>query len=98
VKGSPGDRTKTGFDWIEIGGTRYEHDIVIHADGSILKRHKKFSKSLRGEYGRTPLSAEKLAFIDEEHPEAVYVGTGRYGDLPLTLDLQMPCSASTGRL
>ena len=75
---------KTGFGWIEIGGTRYEHDIVIHADGLISKREKKLSKSLKGEYGHTPLSGEELAFLEKEHPERVYIGTGQYGDLPLT--------------
>ena len=35
---------KTGFGWIEIGDTTYEHDVIIHADGTITKRSKKRSK------------------------------------------------------
>ena len=77
---------KTEFGWIEIAGTRYEHDIVIHTDGSISKRQKKLSKPYREEYGHTPLSAEELAFLEKEHPSVVYIGTGQYGDLPLTPD------------
>jgi len=77
---------KTGFGWIETGGTRYEHDIVIHTDGTVSKRRKKLSKSHKGEYGHTPLSAEELVFLKEERPTVVYIGTGQYGDLPLTPD------------
>jgi hypothetical protein len=75
---------KTEFGWIEIGGTRYEHDIVIHTDGTITKRQKKLSKPLKGGYGHTPLSAEELGFLKDEHPAVVYIGTGQSGDLPLT--------------
>ena len=77
---------KTGFGWIETGGTRYEHDIVIHTDSTISKRRKKLSKSFKEEYGHTPLSAEELAFLEDERPTVVYIGTGQYGDLPLTPD------------
>ena len=77
---------KTGFGWIEIGSTRYDHDVVIHTDGSVSKRRKTLSKPLKGEYGHTPLSAEELGFLETEHPKAVYIGTGQYGDLPLTPD------------
>jgi hypothetical protein len=77
---------KTAFGWIEIGGTRYDHDIVIHTDGTVSKRRKKLSRPYAGEYGHTPLSSEELEFLEEEHPEVVYIGTGQYGDLPLTPD------------
>lgn len=77
---------KTGFGWIEIGNTRYDHDVIIHTDGSVSKRRKNLSKSFKGKYGHTPLSAEELGFLKTEHPEVVYIGTGQYGDLPLTPD------------
>ena len=77
---------KTGFGWIEIGGTRYDHDIVIHADGSIAKRKKKVSKREKEHYGHTPLSGEELLDLLREQPDVVYIGTGQYGDLPLTPD------------
>jgi hypothetical protein len=77
---------KTGFGWIETGGTRYDHDIVIHTDSTVSKRRKKLSKPRKGEYGHTPLSAEELAFLEKERPAVVYIGTGQYGDLPLTPD------------
>jgi hypothetical protein len=75
---------KTGFGWIVIGGTRYGHDIVIHTDGKVTTRTKKISKPARDKYGHTPLAADELAFLENESPAVVYIGTGQYGDLPLT--------------
>jgi hypothetical protein len=75
---------KTGFGWIEIGDHVYENDIIIHADGSITKRKKKLSRTLKGAYGHTPLSEEELKFLEEERPGQVFIGTGQYGSLPLT--------------
>lgn len=75
---------KTGFGWIEIGGTRYEHDVVIHADGRVSKRKKKASKIFRDKFGHTPLSEEELGFLADAKTDIVYVGTGQYGNLPVT--------------
>jgi len=75
---------RTEFGWIEVGGRRYDHDIVIHTDGSVSRRRKKLSKGLKGAYGHTPLSEAELAFLRDERTDVVYVGTGQYGSLPLT--------------
>jgi len=75
---------KTGFGWIEVGGVRYDHDIIIHTDGSVTKRRKKDSKGLKGDYGHTPLSEHELGFLAKENPDVVFVGTGQYGSLPIT--------------
>jgi hypothetical protein len=77
---------KSEFGWIEIGKVRYDHDVIIHTDGSVTRRSKKKSKALKSSYGHTPLSGQELKFIAKEHPEIVYIGTGQYGDLPLTKD------------
>jgi len=75
---------KSEFGWIEIDKTRYDHDVIIHTDGSITGRSKKKSKDLKNSYGHTPLSEYELEFLKSEQPEKVYIGTGQYGDLPLT--------------
>jgi hypothetical protein len=79
-----GEMMKTGFGWIEVDGVRYDHDIVIHTDRTITKRRKKLSKGLKGEYGHTPIDDAELTFLADEMPEVVYIGTGQYGDLPVT--------------
>lgn len=75
---------KTRYGWAEIDGIRYDHDIIIHADRSVTKRSKKEAKKYKKKFGHTPLIAEELAFVAEENPALVFIGTGQYGDLPVT--------------
>jgi len=69
---------------VEIKAERFEHDIILHADKRVTKRKKKKSREYKETYGHTPLSEHELEFLDAEKPEVVFVGTGQYGDLPLT--------------
>ena len=80
---------KSEFGWIEIDKVRYDHDVIIHRDGSVTKRSKKRSKELKGTYGHTPLSDHELEVLKKEKPEIVYIGTGQYGDLPITPEAKM---------
>ena len=71
------------FGSIEIDGVTYEHDVVIEGR-RIRKRKKGPSKSLRGGYGHTPLTAA------EDIPwscRRLVVGTGASGSLPITDDV-----------
>lgn len=77
---------KTRYGWVEIDGIRYDHDIVIHTDRSVNKRSKKRSKKFKQQFGHTPLSDHDLRFLDREPAEIVYIGTGQYGDLPITTE------------
>ena len=83
---------KSEFGWIEIDKKRSEHDVIIHRDGSVTKRSKKRSKELKSTYGHTPLSDHELDFLEREKPEIVYIGTGQYGDLPLTPEAKIVLS------
>ncbi len=75
---------KSAFGWIEIGDIRYDHDVIVHQDGSVTKRSRKKSKDLKSIYGHTPLSEHELEFLEKENPDIFYIGTGQYGDLPIT--------------
>jgi hypothetical protein len=75
---------ETGFGWIKINGQTYEHDIIIHVNKTITPRKKELSENLKPKYGHTPLSEKELDFLEKEHPEVVYIGTGQYGLLPIT--------------
>ncbi len=75
---------KTKFGWVTIDHVRYDHDVIVHKDKSIEKRSKKKSKKLKDQYGHTPLADHELAFLTKDTPEIVFIGTGQYGDLPLT--------------
>ena len=67
------------FGELDIDGQRFEDDVVIEA-GRIRKRKKKASKTYRGKYGHTPLSAEEEI---PWHGRELIVGTGAYGALPI---------------
>jgi hypothetical protein len=77
---------KTRNGWVEIDEIRYDHDVIIHLNRNVTKRSKKKSKKLKTQYGHTPLAGHELEFLDEEKPEVVFIGTGQYGDLPITVD------------
>ncbi len=79
---------KTRYGWVEIDHIRYDHDVIIHFDRSVTKRSKKKSKKLKDKFGHTPLADHELAFLDIEKPEVVFIGTGQYGELPITTDAQ----------
>lgn len=70
------------FGSIEIDDVTYEHDVVIE-EGRVRKRKKGPSKSLRPQYGHTPLTAA------EDIPwscRRLVVGTGANGLLPVLDD------------
>ncbi len=71
--------TLIAFGVLEIGGKRFERDVVVER-GRVRKRDKKASKPLRDRYGHTPLS------LLEPIPWAcrrLIVGTGAEGALPI---------------
>ena len=73
-----------GFGEIEIGGRRYDRDVVIDR-GRIEKRKKGPSKPFRDAFGHTPLStAEKIPWTSSR----LIVGTGASGLLPITSDVR----------
>jgi hypothetical protein len=75
---------KFSFGHITIDGVTYDHDVVID-HGKVRKRVKKPSKKLRGAFAHTPLSAA------EEIPwkcRRLVIGTGAYGNLPVTNDVK----------
>jgi len=72
-----------GFGSVEIGGTRYDHDVVIDR-GQVRKRHKGASRPLRERYGHTPLSlAEEIPWGGRQ----LIIGTGVDGALPIVPDV-----------
>jgi hypothetical protein len=77
---------KSRYGWIEIDHVRYDHDVIIHTDRSVSKRSKKKSKKLKNSYGHTPLADHELSFLSDEAPPVIYIGTGQYGDLPITTE------------
>ena len=77
---------KTGFGYVIINGRRYDHDVIVVSDGTIMKRRKELSKEYRELYDHTPFSRREAEFILKFNPEVVVIATGWYGNLPLMDD------------
>ncbi|GAB6284362.1 MAG: hypothetical protein STSR0009_05610 [Methanoregula sp.] len=77
---------KTRNGWVVVDNIRYDYDVIVHPDRSVTKRSKKKSKKLKKKFGHIPLSGHELAFLKKEKPELLFIGTGQYGDLPITPD------------
>ncbi|UCF04429.1 MAG: hypothetical protein JSV33_10860 [bacterium] len=74
--------TATGFGWIDIGGERYEHDIIIRLDGRVKKRKKKLSKAV---YGTShTVSRDEARYVYEDGASRIIVGSGQNGVLDLS--------------
>ena len=72
------------FGSITIDGERFEHDVIVD-HGTVRKRKKGPSKSLRYRYGHTPLS------IAEDLPwgcRRLVIGTGASGSLPVLPEIE----------
>ena len=82
--GAPMRIEKFSFGHITIDGVTYDHDVVID-HGKVRKRVKKPSKNLRSAFAHTPLSpAEEIPW----HCRRLVIGTGAYGNLPVTDDVK----------
>jgi hypothetical protein len=73
---------RTGFGWLEIDGTRHEHDVLIRLDGTVEKRKKKLSKRI---YGTSHMvSLDEAKHIDEEEATTLIVGSGQHDTVRLS--------------
>jgi len=77
---------KTRYGWVEIDGIRYDHDVIMHTDRAVSKRSKKKSKKFKNLFGHTPLSDHDLTFLHGEKTDRIFIGTGQFGDLPITTE------------
>jgi hypothetical protein len=78
------NRFEGGHGWFSMDGKRYDHDVVVHTDGTVEKRRVELSLSYRGEYFHTPLSEKELDFLDKDKPEIFIVGAGFKGMMQLS--------------
>ena len=77
---------KSKYGWVEIDGVRYDHDVIIHTDRAVTKRSKKKSRKFKTLFGHTPLSDHDLLFLHKEQAAVIFIGTGQFGDLPITTE------------
>jgi hypothetical protein len=76
----------TDFGSIAITGTKYQHDVIIRLDGSIIKRKKKLSKAI---YGTSHIiSLDEARYVYEDGAEQIIIGAGQFGRVKLSEDAE----------
>lgn len=71
----------TNFGSIKVDEITYNHDIVISVDKTITKRDKSRSKRIKGHRELSKVEIEELL---SQIPEAIFLGMGQYGSLPMS--------------
>ena len=72
----------TGFGWIDVGGERLSHDILIRLDGKVDKRKKALSKEV---YGTShTISLAEAEFVYEDGAQGLLIGAGHFGRVRLS--------------
>ena len=72
----------TTFGSITIGGTTYDHDVLIRLFGEVRKRKKKLSKK---EYGTSHvISKQEAEFVYEQGCTELIIGTGQFDNVRLS--------------
>jgi hypothetical protein len=72
----------SSFGSIIVDGQTYNHDLLIHSNGTIEKRKKKLSKRV---YGTShTLSINEAEYIYEEGIPKIIIGCGQHGMLHLS--------------
>jgi len=73
---------QTTFGSITVGGTVFDHDVLIRLDGQVKKRKKKLSKAV---YGTShTVSLDEAKHVYEKGAERLIVGAGQYGLVALS--------------
>jgi len=72
----------TGFGFIKIEKTIFEHDVIINLDGRVKKRKKKLSKA---NYGTSHIiSLEEAKHVYENGARLLIIGAGQYSQVNLS--------------
>ncbi len=74
----------TTFGSITIGGTVFEHDVVIAPNGTIARRRKKLSKAIYGTSHTISRREAKYVLERGAHAHRLIVGSGQYDNVRLS--------------
>ena len=77
---------ETAFGSITIGGTAFDHDVIICPDGRVKKRKKKLSKSVYGTSHTISLQEAKYVCEQGHDADRLVVGSGQFGNVKLSAE------------
>lgn len=74
----------TAFGSITVGGTVFEHDVIIRPDGQVKRRKKKLSKAVYGTSHTISLREVRYVCKQAAGADRLIVGSGQYGNVELS--------------
>jgi hypothetical protein len=74
----------TVFGSITVGGTVFDHDVIIRPDGEVRKRKKKLSKRVYGTSHTISLEEAKYVYKQGAGADRLVVGGGQHGRVQLS--------------
>ena len=74
----------TAFGSITVGGTVFEHDVIIRPDGQVKRRKKKLSKAVYGTSHTISLQEAQYVWEQGADADCLIVGSGQYGNVELS--------------
>jgi hypothetical protein len=74
----------TQFGSITLGGSVYDHDVLVCPDATVKRRKKKLSRAVYGTSHTISLAEAEYVYRQGEGPETLIIGTGQYGRVELS--------------
>jgi len=74
----------TRFGSITIGGTVYDHDVLVRPDGTVKRRKKRLSKEVYGTSHTISVAEARYVYQQGEGAKRLIVGGGQYGRVELS--------------
>jgi len=74
----------TQFASITLGGTVYDHDVLVCPDATVKRRKKKLSKAVYGTSHTISLAEAKYVYGEGEGAQRLIIGGGQYGRAELS--------------
>jgi hypothetical protein len=74
----------TQFGSITLGGTVYDHDVLVCPDATVRRRKKKLSKAVYGTSHTISVDEAKYVYHHGEGAQRLIIGAGEYGRVALS--------------
>lgn len=75
---------ETQFGSITIGGTVYDHDVLVCPDATVKKRKKRLSREVYGTSHTISLAEAEYVYHQGEGAQTLIIGGGQYGRVELS--------------
>jgi hypothetical protein len=72
------------FGSITLGGTVYDHDVLVCPNATVKRRKKKLSKAVYGTSHTISLAEAKYVYGEGEGAQRLIIGSGQYGRVELS--------------